>query len=115
MDHAGFVLSSILVFAVPSIALPLPLLFLMQSFGRHRWAARRALVTSIVLGTVGYLVLLGYYAFAGIPHGVQSIPESGQSVFGLATLGAFLGSGYGSFGAFFYFYWHRDNPVRTWR
>ena len=114
MDDVRFVLWTFLVIGVPSIALPLPLAFLMQSFGRHRWAARRALVTSVVLGTVGYIISLSYYAYAGIPHAIQSNPESSQSMFNLAILGAFLGSGYGSLGAFFYFYWHRDNPARGW-
>jgi len=114
MDDVRFVLWTFFVIGVPSIALPLPLAFLMQSFGRHRWAARRALVTSIILGTAGYFILLGYYTFAGISHGIQSNPESSQSIFWLAILGAFLGSGYGSFGALFYFYRHRDNPVRAW-
>ena len=96
-----------LIIGIPAIALPLPFAFLMQSFGREQWAARRALVTSVIFTAAGYLAALAYYLINGIPDSIRSNPEAAQTAAGQAVMGAFIAGGYGSFAAFIYFYWIR--------
>jgi hypothetical protein len=75
------------------------------SFGRKRWASRRALAAYIVFGLLGYLASLAYYTVVGVPAGASSM-------YNLAVLGAFFGSGYGGTAALFYYERHRENPTR---
>lgn len=112
MSDLTALLAMLLLIGVPTIALPLPFAFLIQSFGPQRWAARRALAVCLAVGAAGYLAALAWFAAHGLPEAVRSNPQASQSIFGQAVMGGFLGIGYGGFAAFIYFYWHRDNPAR---
>lgn len=87
-------------------AMTMVLVLALHSFSRRRWASRRALAAYIAFGLLGYLVSLGYYAIVGTPSGASSM-------FNLAVLGAFFGSGYGGTAAWVYFERHRNNPLRS--
>ena len=89
-----------------STAMTMVLVLAFHSFSRRRWASRRALAAYIAFGLFGYLVSLGYYASVGTPSGPSSM-------FNLAVLGAFFGSGYGGTAAWVYFERHRNNPLRS--
>lgn len=108
----GLWITLALMIGVPAIALPLPIAFLMQSFGPQRWAARRALLTTIILAALGYAALFAYFTIAGLPESVRSNPQLAQSAAGQAVMGGFIASGYGSLASFIYFYWHRNNPAQ---
>ena len=108
MDDLRFVLSMFFMIGVPVIALPLPLVFAIQSFGRSRWAARRSFAVSLAAALTGYMVSLLYYGLSGTS-------DTEFSVFNRATIGALAGSGYGGLAAFLYFYVYRGNPEHTGR
>lgn len=94
---------SVVLPAVTAISMIIVLGF--HSFTRRRWASRRGLAAYVVFGFLGYLASLVYYTIVGTPSGSSSI-------FNLALLGAFFGSGYGGTAAWVYFERHRDNPMR---
>ena len=98
----------IFILGIAALALPLPIVFAMQSFGASSWAARRALLASVACYATGYLAAFAYYSIRGLPDA-----EAAQSAAGQAVWGAFIVGGYGSLAAFRYFYWHRNNPERA--
>lgn len=107
-------MDAVLVFAPIFLTVVLPattamsMIFVLafHSFTKRRWASRRGLAAYLAFGLLGYLASVAYYAVVGAPSGSSSI-------FNLALLGAFFGSGYGGTAAWIYFERHRNNPMRS--
>jgi hypothetical protein len=107
MDAALIFAPVFLTVVLPATtAMSMILVLACHSFTRRRWASRRGLAAYVAFGLLGYLASLAYYAIVGTPSG-------SSSMFNLALLGAFFGSGYGGTAAWIYFERHRNNPMRS--
>jgi hypothetical protein len=100
----GLLVTMFFLMVIPSLALPLPFAFLLQSFGPQRWAARRALLATAVAAAIGYGLLFAYFTIYGLPDSVRSNPQLAHTAAGQAVIGGFIAGGYASLAAFVYFY-----------